>query len=122
MRQVLEDTDLTFEIVANGLLAVESYKRHQPRIILMDVSMPEMNGKDATRQIRNFETENDLDHTPIIAVTAHALKGDFDACLDVGMDDYLSKPASPNRLVDKIEHWIEQKSVKTSDQMWLFIH
>lgn len=115
MRQVLEDTDLTFEIVANGRLAVESYKRHQPRIILMDVSMPEMNGNDATRQIRNFEIENNLDHTPIIAVTAHALKGDLDACLDVGMDDYLSKPVSPNRMMDKIEHWIEQKSVKTSD-------
>ncbi len=116
MCQILEDTDLTFEIVANGRFAVESYKRHQPRIILMDVSMPEMYGKDATRQIRNFETERDLDHTPIIAVTAHALKGDLDACLDVGMDDYLSKPVSPNRMMDKIEHWIEQKSVKTSDR------
>jgi len=105
--QILEDTGLNFKIVENGRLALASYKVHKPLLILMDVSMPEMNGKEATTEIRKYERDNQIDRTPIVGVTAHALNGDMEACIDVGMDDYLSKPISPNELKLKIEQWLK---------------
>lgn len=106
-RQILEETGLNFKIVENGRLALASYKVQKPRLILMDVSMPEMNGKEATVAIRKFERDNNITRTPIVGVTAHALKGDMESCIDAGMDDYLSKPVSPNKLSLKIEQWLK---------------
>ena len=112
--QILEETKFDFKIVENGRLAFANYKAQQPRMILMDVSMPEMNGKEATQAIRQFEKANGLSRTPIIGVTAHALKGDMEACLDAGMDDYLSKPVSPDRLILKIEQWLKSETTRKS--------
>jgi CheY-like chemotaxis protein len=81
------------------------YRAHKPRIILMDVSMPEMGGLEATRIIREAEAGG-RSHTPIIGITAHALKGDREKCIEAGMDDYMSKPVSPNRLATKMETWL----------------
>jgi len=106
-RQILEETGLNFKIVGNGRLALATYKVQQPRLILMDVSMPEMNGKEATTAIRKYEREKEMNRVPIVGVTAHALKGDMEACIDAGMDDYLSKPVSPNKLSLKIEQWLK---------------
>lgn len=106
-RQILEETNLNFEIVDNGRLALAAYKAQKPRLILMDVSMPEMNGKEATTAIRKYERDNKMKRTPIVGVTAHALKGDMESCIDAGMDDYLSKPVSPNKLSLKIEQWLK---------------
>jgi PAS domain S-box-containing protein len=92
--QILSETGLTFEIVGNGALAVRACAEMRPRMILMDVSMPEMNGLEATGRIREAEMGQES-RTPIVGVTAHALKGDRERCLDAGMDDYLSKPISP---------------------------
>lgn len=97
--QILETTPYSFKIVENGRLAVATWKVHKPDLILMDVSMPEMNGHDATRAIRAAE-ESTGEHVPIIGVTAHALNGDKETCFDAGMDDYLSKPVSVNSLKD----------------------
>lgn len=105
--QILEETKTSYKIVENGRLAVASYRVNQPRMILMDVSMPEMNGKEATIAIRKFERENELPRVPIIGVTAHALKGDMEACIDAGMDDYLSKPVAPSKLIRKVEQWLK---------------
>jgi CheY-like chemotaxis protein len=80
----------------------------QPRIVLMDVSMPEMSGHDATRAIRADE-QGTGHHTPIIGVTAHALKGDREQCLEAGMDDYMSKPISPNKLAEKVNLWLGEE-------------
>lgn len=112
-RQILEETGLNFKIVDNGRLALASYKAQKPRLILMDVSMPEMNGKEATIAIRKYERENEMMRTPIVGVTAHALKGDMESCIDAGMDDYLSKPVSPNKLSLKIEQWLKVDLGKT---------
>ena len=106
-RQILETTDFKFKIVDNGRMALATYKNQQPKLLLMDVSMPEMNGTDATIAIRNFERENRLTRTPIVGVTAHAIKGDMDACIDAGMDDYLAKPVSPTKLMTKVEQWLK---------------
>lgn len=107
--QILGESGFTFEIVGNGRLAVEARQTMKPRMILMDVSMPEMNGLEATAMIREADARSGV-RIPIIGVTAHALKGDRERCLEAGMDDYLSKPISPRTLMQKIELWIEDSS------------
>jgi PAS domain S-box-containing protein len=102
--QILAETGLSFEIVANGRLAVEAWQERRPGMILMDVSMPEMNGLQATAAIRDAEARSG-GHVPIVGVTAHALKGDRERCIEAGMDDYLPKPISPRALHEKIERW-----------------
>ncbi|MEM7069809.1 MAG: response regulator [Pseudomonadota bacterium] len=104
-RQIVESAGYSYEIANNGQEAIELYKKHNPKVICMDVSMPIMNGHEATRQIRAIERDLDL-HTPIIGVTAHAIKGDMEKCFEAGMDDYLSKPVSPEKLENKICKWI----------------
>ncbi len=105
-RQILGETGLRFEIVANGRLAVEAFAARRPRLILMDVSMPEMSGLEAAAAIRAAEAGSGR-RVPIVGVTAHALKGDRERCLAAGMDDYLPKPISPRALTEKIERWME---------------
>ncbi len=103
--QILDGLGFTYRIAANGRTAVELHRTLRPKLILMDVSMPEMNGYEATDAIRAAEAV-DGTRTPIIGVTAHALKGDMEKCMEAGMDDYLSKPISPNRLGAKIAAWL----------------
>ncbi|MER9657087.1 response regulator [Mesorhizobium sp. M0152] len=108
--QILNGLGLSYRIAGNGRTAVEMYRSLRPRLILMDVSMPEMNGYEATRAIRAMEAPAGA-HIPIIGVTAHALKGDRDKCIDAGMDDYLPKPVSPDRLGAKIGTWLSETVV-----------
>ena len=110
--QILGETELTFEIVGNGRKAVAAFEEMNPRMILMDVSMPEMNGLEATAAIRELEAASGT-RVPIIGVTAHALKGDRERCLEAGMDDYLAKPISPKALLEKVERWARRRSPPT---------
>lgn len=103
--QILDGLGVTYRIASNGRTAVEMFRTHKPQVVLMDVSMPEMNGLEATRAIREHE-QGSGQRTPIIGVTAHALKGDRERCIEAGMDDYLSKPVSPNKLQLKLETWM----------------
>ena len=103
--QILQGTGLSFLVVNNGQEAVNAWQAHSPRIIMMDVSMPVMNGHDATRAIRSRE-RGQGHRVPIIGVTAHALESDRELCLDAGMDDYMSKPISPELLEEKIQLWL----------------
>jgi len=105
-QQILGDLGYSFEIMPDGRRAVEAWQRLSPRVILMDVSMPDMNGFDATEKIREIEAANSFTRTPIVGVTAHALKGDRERCLDAGMDDYFTKPVSPDRLATKLREWM----------------
>ncbi|GAB5461576.1 MAG: response regulator [Hoeflea alexandrii] len=108
--QILDEMGLNYRIVDNGGSAYDTWKSHRPAMILMDVSMPVMNGHQATQAIRKAEAEDaDLGHTPIVGVTAHALTGDMERCLDAGMDDYLSKPISPEKLEAKIREWLPEE-------------
>ena len=109
--QILKSLNINFKIAENGKEAIDLYKKHQPQIILMDVSMPEMNGYDATTAIRSLEKDSGR-HTPIIATTAHAMNGDDKKCRAVGMDDYLPKPISPAKLSAMIEKWITASEEK----------
>jgi PAS domain S-box-containing protein len=103
--QILQSTGLSFLIVKNGAEAVDAWRERDPAVILMDVSMPVMNGHQATRKIREIEGEVG-GHVPIIGVTAHALESDRELCIAAGMDDYLSKPISPEALEQKINAWL----------------
>ena len=107
--QILQGTGWRFEIVENGARAVEVWQEKDPSLILMDVSMPVMNGHQATQKIREIETRNG-GHVPIIGVTAHALESDKELCIAAGMDDYMSKPISPELLEQKIKAWIGERS------------
>ena len=100
---LLKKTGYWVDAVENGRMAIEALNHTAYHLILMDVQMPEMNGFDATKAIR--EKEGDQKHTPIVAMTAYAMKGDQERCLQAGMDDYISKPIEPQELLDAIEKW-----------------
>jgi len=96
--------------VENGCKAVEALKHTVYNLILMDVQMPVMNGFQATNAIRQMEDEKK--HIPIIAMTAHAMKGDKERCLQAGMDDYVSKPIEPRDLFRTIDQWTKSDEDK----------
>ena len=90
---------------ANGKEAIKALEKTDYNLILMDVQMPEMDGFEATSVIRDPDSKI-LDHRiPIIAMTAHAMKGDERKCIEAGMDDYLAKPIDPQKLLEKIKLW-----------------
>ncbi len=89
-------------VVSDGKEAVEAFGRSRFAVILMDVQMPGMDGLEATREIRRLELETGR-HTPVIALTAHAMKGDRERCLEAGMDGYLTKPIGRDELREVLE-------------------
>lgn len=105
--QILQQTGLKYRIVDDGEQAVQIWRAARPSIILMDISMPIMNGYRATQTIRAEEDRMlNASRVPIIGVMAHAHESDRDFCLAAGMDDYLSKPISPELLNAKIQTWL----------------
>jgi len=92
------------EVVDNGRKAVEKIEKNDFDMVLMDVQMPVMDGLEATKIIRGREEKGEMERLPIIAVTAHAMKGDKEKCLQSGMDDYITKPIDEEQLKDKIDY------------------
>ena len=101
---IMEEIGLSFEMASNGEQVVSMFEQLRPPMIIMDVSMPIMNGLEATAKIREIEKLWG-GHVVIIAATAHALKGDSERCIEAGMDDYIAKPISPDKLKAKMEQW-----------------
>jgi len=91
--------------------ALEKAKKSHPDLILMDVQMPVKDGYTATREWREYEKAFGL-HTPIVALTAGAIKGEREKCLSAGMDDYLSKPISPSALAEMLHKYLANKPPK----------
>jgi signal transduction histidine kinase/CheY-like chemotaxis protein len=102
--RLLEKNGHSVDIAENGKVAVEMWQRNKYDVVLMDVLMPEMDGFEATEQIRKLEKETGR-RTPIIALTANAMKGDREKCLGIGMDDYLPKPLKMNDLKTLLDKW-----------------
>jgi len=99
--KILEKHGYQPVLAENGAEALEIFNQQNVDLILMDVQMPVMNGLEATRILRKMETAGR--HTPILALTAHAMEGDHERCLEAGMDDYLSKPIQSADLLRKIQ-------------------
>jgi PAS domain S-box-containing protein len=116
MKVILKKIGFTFDIAFNGLEAIEKFPRFicecgetKYDIILMDENMPNMNGIEATKRILEIEKAQNLPHTPIIALTANALKGDRKKFLEAGMDEYLTKPINKKKLSEILGRFINVK-------------
>ena len=118
--KMLEKLGCRVDLAENGVEAVAARTRVAYDVILMDGQMPEMDGYEATRQIRALEAaaaagtaRNDQHsaHVPIVAMTAHAMEGDRERCLDAGMDDYLSKPFTRPQLSETLGRWLATDEV-----------
>lgn len=103
---ILKKLGLTADAVANGHEVIDALKRLPYDLVLMDVQMPELDGLEATRLVRRTQGGKNVADIPIIAMTAHAMQGDRDACLEAGMNDYMTKPVSPQRLIEMLEKWL----------------
>jgi len=132
---MLERLGYRVDVVANGSEAVEAVSRVPYDAVLMDCLMPEMDGYEATRAIRareaeageaeteeaegrerkTFSTSRFLAHLPIIAMTANAMQGDREICLNAGMDDFVSKPIKPEALEAALERWVSIRETETSE-------
>ena len=104
-RELLENVGVIVTVANNGIEAVEEVHSSEYDLVLMDVQMPVMNGFDATRQIRKEDRFNEL---PIIAMTAQAMTGDRERCLESGMNDYISKPIEPMNFYAVLIRWIKR--------------
>jgi len=102
-------------VVGNGGEAAAAVAANQFDLVLMDVQMPVMDGFEATTAIR--QAENGGRRTPIVAMTAHAMKGDEQKCIQAGMDDYLSKPIHFAELRDMLEKWAPSEPLLPVRQM-----
>jgi len=107
--KVLANAGYACDVADNGKKALEALSNQAYDLVLMDCQMPEMDGFEATREFRQREATSGLKMRPlpIIALTANAMGGDRERCLDAGMTDYLSKPIDPARLIDLIEQYLE---------------
>lgn len=101
---ILERAGYQVDIVSNGREAIETLDDSSYDLVFMDVQMPEMGGFEATNSIRKKE-QGSARHIPIIAMTAHAMKGDRERCLEAGMDDYVPKPIQVQDVLDAIARW-----------------
>jgi PAS domain S-box-containing protein len=109
---LLQKAGFSVDAVENGTQAVEQVQKKRYHAVLMDVQMPEMDGFEATTRIRQLE--GSTGHIPIIAMTADALKGDRERCLNAGMDDYVSKPLDPPTLMKIIDQWTQEGAEHSS--------
>ena len=112
---ILEDMEIDYDVATTGLQAVNLWKDNHYDVIIMDVQMPEMDGFTATAQIRRIEEEQSLEQTPIIGMTAHALIGDKDKCIEAGMNAYLPKPIDEMKLKAHILKFINEDDDEDED-------
>jgi CheY-like chemotaxis protein len=109
-RRMLEHLGHRVTVAENGRIAVQLVRREAFDLILMDCQMPELDGYEATREIR--AAEGDGRRLPIVAMTAHAMVGDREQCLAAGMDDYLTKPVKMQELGETIARWTSARGTR----------
>lgn len=103
--KLLEKFGYESDLASSGEAAVDLFKSNRYELVLMDCQMPGLDGYETTREIRRLELTSDR-RIPIVALTANAMKGDREKCLEAGMDDYLAKPIQPQNLRETIERWL----------------
>ncbi|MEE9303271.1 MAG: response regulator, partial [Thiotrichaceae bacterium] len=114
-KEILTKLGLDFEVVVNGLEAVNARKKGTFDLILMDCQMPIMDGYTATLEIRQYEKNQHQNRITIVALTANAMPGDREKCLNAGMDDYLAKPYTAQDLYNTLAPWIKKQEKVVDD-------
>lgn len=109
MKVILKKLKLEYDLAGDGLEAIEAVKSNSYDAILMDENMPNLGGIQATKHILEYERENNMAHTPIIALTANAIKGDRERFLSAGMDEYLTKPINIKILAEFLVKFLNDK-------------
>ncbi len=110
---LLSSCGFRIDTVANGVEAVEAMQNRPYDLVLMDIEMPEMDGPGAARRIRRLPGR--IGAVPIIAITAHVMKEDREACMAAGMNDFIAKPIDRPELVEKIEYWLDRTNSGQAD-------
>jgi len=105
--EMLEDTGYRVTLAQNGRQALSALASEEFDVVLMDCQMPELDGFDATRMLRRQESEAGCRRMPVIALTANAMSGDSERCLEAGMDDYVTKPYSRDKLLAVLARWTQ---------------
>ncbi|MGH1456009.1 MAG: response regulator [Alphaproteobacteria bacterium] len=113
IRKVLSKFGLEVDTATNGLEAFEAVKIKEYDAIFMDCQMPEMDGFEATEEIRKFEKEQGRKNVPIVAITADAMIGDREKCLSFGMNDYINKPFKETDIARTLEEWIDESKASS---------
>jgi len=103
---VLKKMGVTTDVAGNGIEAVRMLESMTYDLVLMDVQMPKMDGFEATKEIRSPNSKVNNHSIPIVAMTAHAMKGDREKCIESGMNDYVSKPINPKALAEVLDKWL----------------
>jgi signal transduction histidine kinase/DNA-binding response OmpR family regulator len=103
-KELLQKAEVSVDIADNGIQAIEALEKKEYDLILMDIQMPEMDGLEATKRIRDMDMD-----LPILAMTAHAMTGDREKSLDAGMNDHINKPIDPKTLYSTLTKWIGNK-------------
>ena len=106
-RKMVKDIDIELTFANNGREAVDLYQSFRPDMIFMDISMPEMDGRDAAKAIRALEAGNNW-HVPIVALTAHAMDGDCESIFASGIDRYMTKPLRKSAITGAIIEFCPQ--------------
>ncbi len=115
MSVILKRLNLEFTFANDGLEAVKMFENGKYDLVFMDENMPNMNGTDATAKILELEKEKGLVHTPIVALTANALKGDRERFLEAGMDDYLTKPIDKQKMLEILHSYLTKVEEVTEE-------
>ncbi|MDX1812385.1 MAG: response regulator [Gammaproteobacteria bacterium] len=103
LKRRLERRDFTVLVAVDGVQGVEMVKSEKPDVVLMDMSLPEMDGWTATRTLK---ADDEVKHIPVIALTAHAMSGDREKALEAGCDDYETKPIDFEHLLSKVQKFL----------------
>lgn len=117
IKYLLKNLGLNYKIVSNGQEVITEFKRDKYNLILMDINMPIIDGVSAFKKIREYEKENNLVNTPIVALTANVIKGDKEKFLDLGMNAYLTKPIEINELKKVFTLYLESNSNSLNKQI-----
>ncbi len=120
MKYTLKSIGINCDIAENGQIGFDMRKKNRYDVIFMDIQMPVMNGIEATKAIIKYEKDNNLEHIPIIAVTANAMNGNREKFLSEGMDEFIAKPIDLNLFLDILEKFFQKNRVNNNKTILIY--